>query len=288
MTERLYNFYVLTNLQQKRVLHISMDRELQSQLTVEFRNQREEFLHGREQIAYKPTYQIEQDEIFKINPFVDEYKLLDIIRSPSSVEALELSAELYGNIKAIFSTSDHDDELIFQCFDQRRVIRNCPLSFWFSGNTFQTMNYPVISLDKKLGVILGHESLLFQSSWYAGRIFTLTPYFNEATDEQCMGFLQDSSFAPLGENNLVSILDKSMRTKICQILETGVLKLNSVHELQNIAATLDYQLVINSDNTITLPNNKRDLKRFLHFFAEDYMRTPITNKLHIVNSKRIL
>lgn len=272
MTENLYNFFVLTDIPGQRVLHVSVSAGLQKNLTSAFRDQRMTFTADREEIEYRPAYHPEPDEIFKINPFDDLDDLLKITQSPSSLDSLEPDSTIYGHIVSFFSSSDSANELLFQNFDQRRIISNKGLAMIWDSSTFRQMREPGLSPGKNLGAILRGDELLFQKSWCARRIFDLTSYFKEATDEQLYEFLRHKHFTHHDSNSAHSQFDSWMRTKVCLILESGVLDKHNPEQLRIIAADLSYSLSIDSQGRIIFPQEKKQMKGLLRFLSEDYIR----------------
>ena len=281
----IFNFFVITDIPGKKVLHVSVSPSLQIKLTEEFRKQRDAFLNEREIIDYRAAYHPDQDEIFKISPFDDLNDLLSITNSSSSVESLEPSPEMLEHVKAFFSTSDNPQELLFQNFDRRRIISNRSLAIIWAKNTYHHMEEPGLNLNKNLGAILRGDELLFHSSWAANRIFDLTSYLKEATDEQVKHFLTHTHFVMEDPQNTLCEFNGWMRTKVCLILESGVLNIPA-QEMKIVAAYLQYDLQTNDSGNIIIPKGKKSLKRLLNFLSEDFMLSPLTEKLHFVTSKR--
>lgn len=286
MTEKPFNFFVLTDLPGRKVLHVNVSARLQQTLSDEFRKQYFDFLSDREEIDYQPAYHPTDEEIFRIRPFDDINDLLSITNSASSIESLDPDPEVFEHIKAFFSTADNKNELIFQNFDRRRIISNRGLAIIWSKDTYRKMEEPGLNLNKSLGAVLRSEDLLFHSSWCANRIFDLSPYLKKATDEQVKQFLSNTRFAQEYTQNKLAEFDDSMRTKVCLILESGVLDVNTPQGMQIIASDLQYDLKIDSNGNIMVPNGRKEIRRLLQFLAEDFMLSPLTDRLHFITSKR--
>jgi hypothetical protein len=285
LEDRLFNFFVLTNIPQQRILHVQITFDLQKTLTAEFRRQRNEFMREREEIEYKPGYHLDPHEVFKINPFDDLDNLLPITSSPSTLNSLEPDSELYGHITAFFSTGDDDKELLFQNFDRRRVISTKGSLIW-SNNTYRQMDAPGLNLATSLAAILRRDDLLFHSSWCARRIFDLTQYLREATDDQVMQFLKHTHFHCSDVDKVIEKFSTWERNKVCLILESGILDDFNTEQMKMVAADLQYELLLNNEGRMIFPEDKKRLKGLLRFLAEDYMMSPLTEKLHVVTSKR--
>lgn len=287
MKDRLYNFFVLTNQPRHRILHVQIDSVIQRNLTDVFAKQRNAFLNDREEIEYQPGYHPDQNEIFKISPFEDLDDLLEITTSPSSCESLEPNLEMYSNITAFFAFDSNNNELLFQNFDSRGVI-STERSLYWSNNTFTQINVPGISLAKNLTAIVRGEELLFQSSWSARRIFDLTQYLKEATDDQIEKFIQHSSFNCSDKSKFFLQLGAAERIKVCLILESGVLDTYTPKQMGLVAADLKYELPLDQNGRIVFQGEKKQIKVLLRFLAEEYMMSPLTDRIHIVTSKRPL
>jgi hypothetical protein len=283
LEDQLFNFFVLTDIPESRVLHVEVLSDLQKTLTEEFRGQREKFIQEKEEIEYKPGYCLDTHELFKISPFDDLDDLFSITSSPISLNSLDPDPELYGQIKAFFAKADND-ELLFQHFDRRRIISAEGSLIW-SGKTFRKMNEPGLNLSKSLAAVLRCDDLLFSNSWCAGRIFDITQYLKEATDDQINQFLNHANFNSSDSVNRIDQYTNWERTKVSLILESGVLNNFTPEQMKTVATDLRYELLL-QDGRIVLPSNKKDLKKLLRFLAEDYMMSPLTEKLHIVTSKR--
>jgi len=283
--QTFFNFFALTNRPGNRVLRLRLSRDVQSNLTETFRNQRQELLDNTTKIDFEAGYQPEKDEILEIKNFDDIDNLHDLSRNPSAIDLLEPDEEIYSSIKAIFSTSDIPTELLFQNFDQRQIISNSKLALLWHKDTYVKIDKPGITINKKLAVILNQTSLLFQSFWNAKKVFDLSDYFREATAEELQTFLCHDTFAMQQIEKLRELFDSTMRKKVCQILKSGVLNY-PIHQIKTVAETMQQHLSVDENDRLVLPAEKKDLKRILRFFAEDYYLSPITETLYVSNSKR--
>lgn len=284
MTSNLFNFFILTKLPRKEVLHFSTSPDLQEELTTIFRKQQFEFLSNCNEIPYEPCYKPNEDELFKIEQFSQSLDLLFKTRSPSSIETFDPLIIEPHNIKALFSTSDHPNELLFQNSNTPKVYSCNSLKMSWDKKRFSKMEKPSIVSNENLCVILRGDNLLFKSSSQTNKIFDLKPYLKEATYEQVIKFNSHPHFS-FSQKDFP--YDKWMLLRICMILESGVLDI-PVSVLVYEAAQIERDLKCDNNGKIILPNDKKSYKDLLCFLAEEIMQSPLTKKLHLVNSKRTL
>lgn len=241
-----------------RIIKIDIDAPAQTVVENLFRTQRSEFINEDiEEIEFCASYNVQDGEIFSINPFDDEIGIINAIERPDAVPVW-----------------DPDDV---------SVLVTQP------GNRFSVSTRPGFSLSDRLTAILVGDKLLFKSFFMLRRFFNMEEYFNEATREDLDNFIGNDIFHVENAEDFMMFADSAIKKKVSLIISSGILNDQPIENLIECAQKIGYQLGItnvNGDNKITMPNSKREVKQLLYFLDQGYFNSIITNELMLTNSKR--
>ena len=280
-----------------RIIKIDIDAPAQTVVENLFRTQRSEFINEDiEEIDFCASYNVQDGEIFSINPFDDEIGIINAIERPDAVPVWDPDDVSVHYFKALFTgepaSNGNPTQVWLQCFDRRQIINNEKSFFQVvtqPGNRFSVSTRPGFSLSDRLTAILVGDKLLFKSFFMLRRFFNMEEYFNEATREDLDNFIGNDIFHVENAEDFMTFADSAIKKKVSLIISSGILNDQPIENLIECAQKIGYQLGItnvNGDNKITMPNSKREVKQLLYFLNQGYFNSIITNELMLTNSKR--
>ncbi|WP_163363362.1 Kiwa anti-phage protein KwaB-like domain-containing protein [Enterobacter cloacae] len=280
-----------------RIIKIDIDAPAQTVVENLFRTQRSEFINEDiEEIEFCASYNVQDGEIFSINPFDDEIGIINAIERPDAVPVWDPDDVSVHYFKALFTgepaSNGNPTQVWLQCFDRRQIINNEKSFFQIvtqPGNRFSVSTRPGFSLSDRLTAILVGDKLLFKSFFMLRRFFNMEEYFNEATREDLDNFIGNDIFHVENAEDFMMFADSAIKKKVSLIISSGILNDQPIENLIECAQKIGYQLGItnvNGDNKITMPNSKREVKQLLYFLDQGYFNSIITNELMLTNSKR--
>ncbi len=280
-----------------RIIKIDIDAPAQTVVENLFRTQRSEFINEDiEEIEFCASYNVQDGEIFSINPFDDEIGIINAIERPDAVPVWDPDDVSVHYFKALFTgdpaSNGNPTQVWLQCFDRRQIINNEKSFFQVvtqPGNRFSVSTRPGFSLSDRLTAILVGDKLLFKSFFMLRRFFNMEEYFNEATREDLDNFIGNDIFHVENAEDFMTFADSAIKKKVSLIISSGILNDQPIENLIECAQKIGYQLGItnvNGDNKITMPNSKREVKQLLYFLDQGYFNSIITNELMLTNSKR--
>ena len=280
-----------------RIIKIDIDAPAQTVVENLFRTQRSEFINEDiEEIEFCASYNVQDGEIFSINPFDDEIGIINAIERPDAVPVWDPDDVSVHYFKALFTgepaSNGNPTQVWLQCFDRRQIINNEKSFFQVvtqPGNRFSVSTRPGFSLSDRLTAILVGDKLLFNSFFMLRRFFNMEEYFNEATREDLDNFIGNDIFHVENAEDFMMFADSAIKKKVSLIISSGILNDQPIENLIECAQKIGYQLGItnvNGDNKITMPNSKREVKQLLYFLDQGYFNSIITNELMLTNSKR--
>ncbi|EKE9539208.1 DUF4868 domain-containing protein [Salmonella enterica] len=280
-----------------RIIKIDIDAPAQTVVENLFRTQRSGFINEDiEEIDFCASYNVQDGEIFSINPFDDEIGIINAIERPDAVPVWDPDDVSVHYFKALFTgepaSNGNPTQVWLQCFDRRQIINNEKSFFQVvtqPGNRFSVSTRPGFSLSDRLTAILVGDKLLFKSFFMLRRFFNMEEYFNEATREDLDNFIGNDIFHVENAEDFMTFADSAIKKKVSLIINSGILNDQPIENLIECAQKIGYQLGItnvNGDNKITMPNSKREVKQLLYFLDQGYFNSIITNELMLTNSKR--
>lgn len=280
-----------------RIIKIDIDAPAQTVVENLFRTQRSEFINEDiEEIEFCASYNVQDGEIFSINPFDDEIGIINAIERPDAVPVWDPDDVSVHYFKALFTgepaSNGNPTQVWLQCFDRRQIINNEKSFFQVvtqPGNRFSVSTRPGFSLSDRLTAILVGDKLLFKSFFMLRRFFNMEEYFNEATREDLDNFIGNDIFHVENAEDFMMFADSAIKKKVSLIISSGILNDQPIENLIECAQKIGYQLGItnvNGDNKITMPNSKTEVKQLLYFLDQGYFNSIITNELMLTNSKR--
>lgn len=285
------NLFALTSVPGARVVRFPLTADLQTEVKNVFAEQLSAFEEGIvETIPFDGRYVPEEGELLVIEDFADVDGLQDAVANPLNIEVFDPDQHSLDAVKALFTANTNDDgatRVLVQSFERRRLIANKGLAMFFSGDTFRKMSDAGLTLDTRLLAVLDGTSLKFQSFHFLRRVFDVSEYYNEATNEEVTAFATHEKMAVTDLPTFLASAGPLVRKKIALIRQSGVLEHFTTEQLVATAQTFNLAIATTPDGKILLPPSKTELRRLLRFLDEDYYESALSQTRYVSNSKRI-
>lgn len=283
------NLFALTDVPSSRIIRFPLSEDLRKDIEAVFAQQKESFFKGVDTVvSFDGRYTPDEGELLSIDDFSDVDGLLSAVSNPLSVDQYDPDQHSLDSVKALFGGVGQgaSTQVLVQIFERRRLIARAGLTLFFAGNQFQKMTDSGLSLDTKLLAVLEGTSLKFQSFHFAKRVFDLTEYFKEATNEEVSLFASHEKLAVDNVDLFLANAGPQIRKKISLIRQSAVLEQFTTDQIQAVAASMQFPLALTDDGKISVPSNNTELRKLLRFLDEDYYDSPLSKTRFISNSKR--
>ncbi|KWV85304.1 Kiwa anti-phage protein KwaB-like domain-containing protein [Pseudomonas fluorescens] len=283
------NLFALMDVAGARLIRFPLSVDLSADISTVFNDQHTEFFRGVDTIIpFDGRYTPEEGELLEIPDFADVDGLLAAVANPLSVDQYDPKTHSLDLVRAIFTGIEVAGvpRVLMQIFERRRLIARAGLMLFFANNQFQKMSESGLSLDTKLLAVLEGTNLKFQSFHFAKRVFDLSEYFREATNEEVTTFAGHEKLAVQDVQVFLAAAGPQIRKKISLIRQSAVLENYSTDQIVAVAASMQFPLALSDDGRIIVPDNNTELRKLLRFLDEDYYESPLSNTRFISNSKR--
>jgi hypothetical protein len=278
-----------------RVHRISLGQDIQAQVEQVFKQQGTALLDGADRIDFDGRYLPESDEVLLIKNFNDQDALLAAGADPLHCPILKITEATLPNLIALFVVTEVDGEgsVCLQVFDRRRALTPAKFALISIGDGLQRLEQTGLILDTSVTAVLQGTDLLFKSFHSVSRLFDLTSYYHEATDQELVTFSGHESIAQTPAlANFVDLSDTTrIRKQIALILDSKILDKVPTKKIVSRAKTL-FKLKIatiieDGKKKMVLPDNRSDLKDVLDFLQENFYKGCLTDTTFVSSSKRV-
>jgi hypothetical protein len=278
-----------------RVHRIELAQKVQVPLEQVFQQQGAALLNDVARIPFDGRYAPYSDEILLIKDFHDQDDLLGAGTSPLQCPILKIDDAVLQNLLGLFVVTKVNGtrSVCLQIFDRRRALTKEKFALFNSiGEGLQRLEHTGLILDIRLTAVLQGTNLLFKSFHSVSRLFDLSTYYHEATDEELETFSAHDSIAqtPAVANFLTLADTTRIRKQVALILDSKILdKVDSRTIVKQAKlfglkiATMDHK----GKKKIVLPENRSDLREVLDFLQENVYKGCLTDTTFVSNSKRV-
>lgn len=286
-------FLLTTKKNQYKIYRLNCDDVVKSLFVEVFNSSFKENINDYEEITFQLGYQLNEDEVWKIENFEIPDAIIYAIENPDTLDAYSPIDET-GNtadgymIKSIFmSEIINGKHLIkFQRFEKSQILKKKKPAIIFKGNMFVKNEDFCLSILDTPDAIFYDNVFKFINYTNANKVLPLGAYYREATQEEIDTFKESSLFSLSDEDAFDKFsLAHNVRGQIAKILDSKVLTQHSAAELKSIATNYDININIENDK-IVIPKEKKDIKYFLTFLAEKIYKGPLSGKTLISSSTR--
>lgn len=237
--------------------------------------------------SYKP----DETEVWIVPNFQLPPHLQGAVDQPLDCPAFVGPAENLHRVRALVVSWPEEDVIGFQALDRRNVLSTKGFTLIHGQNTFRRLEDPAFLLKNDIHAVLHDDTLIFRSMHWARRLFNMTPYYEEATEEDVDYFAESELIAVDDPNALRENSDSWVRKRIGVILESGVLDQTSASVIRDRGDHYDLQVEVREENgveRVVLPSDKSALKKLLRLLEERYYDGPLSDARYLANSKRRL
>ncbi len=261
------NFFALSKNRARRVTKFELASDVQKELQKIFAQQEADSRRAAaESIAFDGKYKPDDREVLFIDDLEDLDKMHAAIANTLSVLPIRPDSADFEDIKAIFTGRiDGTNKIIlFQSFDKRRVLSNRGFSFFHSADVYKKVEGIGLTLDDKLCTILTDKKLEFFNFAVIRRIFYLSKYYEDATDEDIKSFASVGNVKVDDLQALIEASDTVIRRKVSFIMQSGILEDVPLDEIKLHAKFVGIDVVtvdVNGTNSIVLPTEKSKAER---------------------------
>ncbi|MCX8123883.1 MAG: DUF4868 domain-containing protein [Spirochaetes bacterium] len=264
--------------------------DLQNELTKYFLEIKSQFEKNKEEVDFDGRYSVDEDQILVIKNYNISENILNAVENPLTLNILKLKDEV-DYIKSLLcgivdKTNTNNTFVIFQSFDRRKVLSKS-FTLLNTNDTYTKLSDPGLIINERIDLLYRQNKILFLSFHNARKIFDLSDYYKEATNEDLKEFVKIGIINVEDENWFIDNADSVIRKKVALLQKNQVLSNTTLVNIQKQAAKFGLEITV-KDNKIHLPKDKATIKNIIKFLDEDYFIAPLTGRQCITNSKRYL
>jgi len=235
-----------------------------------------------EEIEFDGNYNIQEEEVLYVSFKLPE-SFLTSISDPIGITNLNLDED---TVKALFwveNKSDKSNIIYFQNFDNRKVLKNKNI-LTFNTNSYSKLEANAFIIDDTVSAIFDNGKFYFKSFSNANKIFSLSSYYEEATNEEIQLFstntkiIIDTLWFQENSNTLI-------RKQITLIQKSKILDTADVKKIKSKAKDFKLDIEI-ADGKIKFPNDKKQCKDILSYLNEQFYIGLITGNKFKTNSHK--
>lgn len=141
-------------------------------------------------------YEPDESEALFIEPFDLPEDLAAALENPIGSRSLDRNQLEEQGIRGIVgSFLQEDDSWVgFQVRDRGNVLSARGLNLILDRQTYRKLESPGLTVGHQVHAVVTGNRLMFQSMWWARRLFDLTEHFYEATDDELRAFAGRQEF----------------------------------------------------------------------------------------------
>src|SRR5690554_961938 len=218
-----------------------------------------------EPIIFDGAFKVDKDEILYVEMALP-VEIKNALNNPSNVHPLDIDKD---EVKGLFwgvKNQGGITEVYVQNFDRRKLLNNKNVLI-YSDKTYNNLVENGFIIDNKITAILKNDRLYFTSYHNAKRLFDLSMYFTEATDDDIDKF-SDAQNISVDSDWLKENANTAIRKQITLALRNEYLSKTSAKGIQTEAKSyLPFSVKV-ENNKVEVPEDKKECKLFLEFLNE--------------------
>lgn len=230
-----------------------------------------------DEILFDGNYKVDEGEVLYVNLILPD-NVIEAATNSIGIPVLNLNTE---SVKALFWYES--GTYYFQNFDKRKLLNNKNV-ITYDNQTYSKLENNAFIVENVVNAIYNDEKFYFTSYANANRIFSLTDFYEEASNEKIDDFATndkvdfDLDWLKINANSII-------RKQITLLQKSRTLENSDTNKIKNSAKK--FKLTIDlEDGKIKFPNDKTQLKNLLTFLNEQYYIGLITGNKYKTNSKR--
>lgn len=276
-----------------KVYRLNCDNTVKSLFIEVFNTSLKDNIDEFEEISFQLGYQLNEDEIWKIDNFNIPSEITYALENPDTIELYSpvdetgITADGYY-IKSFFMGElVNDKHLIkFQRFEKSQILKRKKRTIIYKNNMFIKNEDFCLNILDALDAIYYDNTFKFINYTNANKVLPLGEYYREATQEEVDNFKTLEIFTLSNEVSFDKYTSAhNVRGQIAKILDSDVLSQHTANQLKDIATSYNINIEI-QDDKIVIPTEKKDIKYFLTFLSEKIYKGPLSGKTLISSSTR--
>lgn len=236
------------------------------------------------------AFQPDETQVLRIDGFDLSDHLKAAVDEPIACPSLAPREDLSAGLKAVVSSFPNEGMIAFQAIDRRRILEPRGLTMILDDGTFRRIREPGLQLSEDVHAVLEGRSLRFRTAYWARRIFDISAFYIEATEEEVDSWITREDIKIEGDpEEYRERLSQWERKRIGFILDSGILDHVAMPVIQKRAKEYGLQIDLETDDgkeRLVVPENASARRNLIKFLEEDYYRGPLSNNVYIANSKR--
>lgn len=283
----MIHFFALLRSDNIQIRRIPLEQAVEADVKELFTSHNDEYFHDMHLEPFEIGYTPQEDTTFYVDlALAAEFN--DIPNNTNVYNELDRNNEI-TEIKVIFIYDEAAQTYYFQNFDKRNLLNRKKIAVWSNNNTFTTIQESnVFIIDNAVHAIHKDGRLYFKNFVQAGKVFDLTSFFSEASEQD-----MDEVFgAPLFNSDIQWLKDNSdsiMKKQITALKRSGILEKikPETKKFKDAAKRVGIPEDVYITGQIVLPQDKKQCKQVLAFLNQDFFPGLLTPKqLFQTNSKK--
>jgi hypothetical protein len=244
-----------------------------------------------EELNFSGDWKPEEDELLLIDPPADAQSILAAAEG-NHLALPDLNTANFANegIRALFvghpAPPGGHPRVLLQNFSAQQIL-NRRFTFLQDGNSFKELTESAFALGSALTAVIEGGKIKFKSFHNLRKIFDLSTFYQEATDEQLDVFCGHANLDVGDVPQFRTTADQTIRKLVHTISKSGALDQHDVQTISEKAAALGLHLDLN-EGRLVMPTGRRDIKILLRFLDDGVYEASLSQVRYQTNSKRPL
>lgn len=280
-------FFALLRSDNIQIRRIPLERTVETNVKSLFTSHFDEYFNGMNLEAFEAGYTPQEDTTSFVNMELPA-EFNDIPNNTNVYSELDRVNEI-TDIKVIFVYDELSQMYYFQNFDKRNLLSRKAVAYWGNRNTYTTLQTSnAFIIENAVHAIHRDRKLYFKNFVQAGKVFDLTSFFSEASEQDMDEVFGENLFNTdiqwLKDNS-----DSVMKKQITALKKSGILdKVKpETKKFKDAAKRVGIPEGIYNTGQIVLPQDKKQCKQVLAFLNQDIFPGLLTPKqLFRTNSKK--
>ena len=231
-----------------------------------------------EEIKFDGNYNIQEDEVLFVELTLPD-NVKEVETNAIGIPDLDIDQE---QIKSLFWYEDKS--YYFQNFDNRRLLRNKNV-LTFNKNTYSKLEENAFIVENMVNAVFKNEKFYFSSFINANKIFNLSAFYHEATNEEIKVFALNGKVV-IDETWFTTNTNSVIRKQITLLQKSKILDAADTSKIKKFAKKFNLGIDLDTGGKIIFPNDKKVCKDILTFLNEQFYLGLITGNKYKTSSKR--
>lgn len=284
----MIHFFALLRSDDIKIRRIPLEQTVEDNVKALFTSHYDEYFNDMNLEAFVAGYTPQEDTTSFVNMALPT--VFNDIPNNTNVYS-ELNRDEITNIKVIFIHDELSQTYYFQNFDKRNLLSRKAVALWSGHNAYTTLqDSNAFIIDNAVHAIHREGKLYFKNFVQAGKVFDLTSFFSEASEQD-----MDEVFSEAPFNTDIQWLkdnsDSVMKKQITALKKSGGLEILKprTKKFKDAAKRVGIPENVYNTGQIVLPKDRKQCKQVLAFLNQDIFPGLLTPKqLFRTNSKKKL